>query len=641
MNKKMKIVILVIQFLSLICLLMGRVDAVAPSQPKVTAGVDSFGDLYKVSSTSSGGRIVSFIAGASISNANSYTANQVSGSANEYYAYITLPNGTYQVWAKNSAGEYSTATTIHVTNSCKPAETKTNQTGSGTVEGCSMVYSDGRQIDVGGTPSASCAAGYNMTSASSTISYDDCGKKRLPTGLSFRYCTKRYTFVCQKADVTPSPSPTPTPSPTPASSANSKLASLTLSTGNYSPVFSSNTYTYATTTTASQVTIGATLLNSSASFVSGYGPRTENLNIGKNTFLVKAQDGGATSTYTINITRNDTRSAVNTLSYLTVSVGTLSPKFSANTINYTVTIPEDTTSVYIGAGLRNESSSFVSGFEPRTVEVKNGTKASIKVKSESNAVKVYTLTFKTESSGGGSSENSTPTPEPTPEPDDNKAKLEKLELSEGIIDFDPNTFDYNISVDYKVTNISVKAKKKKKKDDVTVNGGENLELDTSNEITIVVTSEDGTKTNTYTIYVTRKNEDIKVSSDSILKDLYINDYKIKFDSKIKEYEVTIKDGVNELEITATPNDEKSTVTIEGNEKLTNGSKIKIRVTAEDGSYTDYFITTRSIKKGGNTFVIVVVVLIILGLLAYLVLRILGYKIYFNLDAITSLFKKKK
>ena len=165
-------------------------------------------------------------------------------------------------------------------------------------------------------------------------------------------------------------------------------------------------------------------------------------------------------------------------------------------------------------------------------------------------------------------------------------------------------------------------------------------------------------TNVYTVYVTRKEEDLPISNNSLLSNLEIEGYKIKFDAKKTDYSINIKEGVSQLNINAVPSDEKSTITIEGNDNLTNGSKVKIRVTAEDGSFTDYFVEVKVVGKGGNViltiFVILLiieapsdklfeVILLIIAVLAYLVLRAMGYKIYFNLDGIKNFisnFKKK-
>ena len=615
MNKKTRLLIMFIQIIGLFSL-GSRVLAAAPKILNVQH-MDS--DLYSVKANANGGTIRKYVVGTSTSAAISFITSSTE-------TYITVPNGTYNIWVVNTSDEYSEPYKIHVTDSCSNT-TATDKTDTGYYERCFERYSGGAEKATTSASGATCATGYNMDAAYSTISYNDCGNKNPDSaGLQFRYCTKRYAYKCVKIGSGNASSGTS------GQSGNAKLSSLTISTGSLTPNFSASTYNYSATTSESAVTIGATLANSKASFINGYGPRTVNLNYGTNNIQIRTQDGNTTNTYTLKIKRSDGRSSTNTLSSLSVSKGTLEPSFSALTNSYNVKVDTDVDSVDINATLANSSSSFVEGYGPRTVKINNGyTRESIKVKSESGSVRTYTILFGKDGGDVGITTS-------------DKATLESLELSAGIIEFDSKTFDYNISVPNNITNIEVHAKAKNEKDNVVVTGGDNLEEDSLNEITVSVTSEDGEVTNTYTIYVTRKEEDLPISSNSLLSNLEIDGFKIKFDAKKNDYSVNVKEGIKELNITATPSDEKATITIEGNENLTNGSKIKIRVTAEDGTYTDYFVEVKVVGKGGNVILTIFVIILIILVLAYLVLRAMGYKIYFNLDEIKQLlsnFKKKK
>ena len=618
MNKYLKklLFVLLIGVISL----STKVFAEAPSISDVKR-VES--DLYYVTANANGGTIKKFVVGTSVNNAISFNTASTG-------TYITVPNGEWNVWVVNTSDEYSQPRSFTVSGSCKNT-TAENKTGTGSYERCYERYTNGTERPTTSASGATCAVGYNMDAAYSTIYYNDCGNKNIEnTGLPFRYCSKKYNYKCIKA--TNGNASGRSNSGSSAASGNAKLSSLTISTGSLSPNFSPSTYSYSATTSASSVNVSATLQNGSASFISGYGPRNVNLNYGLNSIQIKSQDGGTINTYTVRIKRSDSRSSTNTLSSLSVSNGSLEPAFSSLNNSYTVKVDNDVTSVDISATLTDPSSSFVDGNGPRTVALTSGiTRATIKVKSQSGNVRTYTLNIGKE--GGFSNTDS-----------GEKALLESLELSAGTIDFDSNTFDYNVSVPNDVTNISVRAKAKNSKDKVVVAGGDNLEEDKLNEITVSVTSEDGELTNVYTIYVTRKEEDLPISNNSLLSNLEIEGYKIKFDAKKMDYSINIKDGVSQLNITATPADEKSTITIEGNENLTNGSKIKIRVTAEDGTFTDYYIEVKVVGKGGNVILTIFVVLLIIAILAYLVLRAMGYKIYFNLDGIKQLiakFKKNK
>lgn len=625
------------KYFKLFILLIGGfvISSTTASAAPSIVSVDKMGsDLYYVTANPNGETIAAYVVGRDCdkNKANSFlTNNQTS--------YITVPNGTFCVWVKSTSGEYSEPTKIYVTDSCNITYAN-NKTDTGKFERCYRKYYDGREAAEVSAEGASCAEGYSLSAGYSTISENDCGNKHpLNAGLEFRYCKKVFAYKCVKVESQPSGGGSQGGSGGSSSgggsnttvSGNAKLATLSISTGSLTPNFSSNTYNYAATTSEGSVTVSASLLNSSATFINGNGPRTVNLNYGNNTILIQAQDGGVTSTYTINIKRADSRSSNNTLSSLSVSAGTLSPSFSANTSKYEVEVGSDVSTVDISATLADSSASFVDGFGPRSLAVSRGyTRAAIKVKSQSGSVRTYSIVVIQE----GSSESNS-----------DAALLESLELSAGTIDFDPYTFDYNVSVPYDVTNIAVNAKPKTPGDKPNVTGGENLEPDKLNEITIVVTSQDGSSSNTYTIYVTRKEQDLGISDNSLLQDLSIDGYKIKFDAKKKEYEISLKeeDKNKELTINAKAADEKAIVTIEGNEKLANGSKVKVRVTAEDGSYTDYFIDVKQAGRGGSVVLTIIVIILIVVAMAYIVLRVMGYKIYFNLgglkDKIVNRFKK--
>ena len=567
-------------------------------------------DLYYVSSDTN---TQIFMVGQDINNVDTYKA--ISGNA-----YITVPNGTYYVWAKDNNGNVSEPTTISVTNSCSNTSV-VNASGTGKAERCFMVTSNQEESETTSEPLVICATNYYLDQAATAISVNDCERKSF-TGynLNYRYCKKSYTYKCAKS----------------SASYNLKLSNLALSTGSLTPNFSATNYTYSATTTESSVNVIATLQDSSASFVTDFGPRTVNLNYGLNTILVKTQvPTGGSLTYTIKVTRTDTRKTNNNLSTLSIKEATLSPSFKSNVVNYSAKVGEDVSEVTIDASLEDSSASFVKDFGPRKVTLNKGTnKVLVKVRSESGRIRVYTITIQRGENTETIDPNNGLVIDPT------KALLKNLILSDGTITFDPNLFDYNVVVDYNTSNITVTAEKNDETDIVTITGGENLEVGGINIITVDVSTGNGSSTNTYTIYVERREENIAISSDSLLRDLIIKDYKIKFDAKTTQYEVTLKEGVTSLDIEAKTNSDKATYTVEGNENLTNGSEIKIRVTAEDNSYTDYFIRVSAKRRGGNVFLTIFVILLIILVLAYLVLRAMGYKIVLNFEAIKDWFKKR-
>lgn len=93
------------------------------------------------------------------------------------------------------------------------------------------------------------------------------------------------------------------------------------------------------------------------------------------------------------------------------------------------------------------------------------------------------------------------------------------------------------------------------------------------------------------------------SANKALKELIVNDYEItpSFNAETTKYSLTLEEKdakVETLEITATPQDEKATVKIEGNENFKVGNNIvKITVTAEDGTTRMYSITVSKTTDG--------------------------------------------
>lgn len=139
------------------------------------------------------------------------------------------------------------------------------------------------------------------------------------------------------------------------------LSALSISEGTLSPSFNTNTKTYSATVpgNVSSITISANKTDS-LSTLSGTG--TKNLAYGLNKFAITVtSESNVKNTYNINITRTDNRSTVNTLKTLTISTGSLSPKFSSSVASYKVTVGSDISKIDIDATLTDSNSSFVSG----------------------------------------------------------------------------------------------------------------------------------------------------------------------------------------------------------------------------------------------------------------------------------------
>ncbi len=376
-------------------------------------------------------------------------------------------------------------------------------------------------------------------------------------------------------------------------SKNNYLSSLVVSNTNIS--FNRDTLVYNLSTTSDNVQISATKDDNKTS-VTGTG--RFNLNYGTNTYRVNVTaENGSTRTYTININREDTRSSNNNLKSLTLSKGNLN--FNKSTTTYNVDVDKDTTSVKIEASLEDVKASFENGFGPRTINLNPGNNTIyIKVRNEIGNVKTYTININRED---GKSSDST---------------LKEIKLSEGKIDFKTDVLEYKVNVEYDVNTFKIDALPTDGKSKVNITGDEKLKVG-ENTFTITVEAENG-KITTYIVKVTRKEEGYKLSTNNYIKSLTIKNHSIDFDKKTYKY--TIKTKEKKLDISVTLDDRKSEYKISGNKNLKNGSKVLIKVIAEDGSNRTY---TLNIKKSNNALIITLIIVITIitgGAITFILLK---------------------
>ncbi len=528
---------------------------------------------------------------------------------------VSAMNGTQYVWVKDAAGNLSSPASITISNSCTDQKAPTNATGIGQFEKC-FVYSSTNGLQAISPGLFSCADGYALTALNTNDHCSTVTNQVLSQyNLGAKYCSRVYNYTCQK---------------TSTEVVTSYLSNLKISSGTLSPAFKATTYNYSASVNVSAINVEATLNSDGSSFVEGYGSRTVKLNYGVNNIQVRIKSKtGAETIYTIKVTRIDNRSKDNTLASLKTDVGAISPAFNPATANYTVNVPYSTTSASVEATIKDSKASFVSGFGPRSVELKEGNNdIAIKVKAESGATRTYTVRIIRASN----------TDTPAPIDDSELALLESLELSEGNLAFDSKTFEYTVYVNYEVTQVIATAKPKNKDDIVTIVGGDNLVVDVESQIIVNVEDTTHNFSRNYTVNIIRKEENNNVSNNSEVSDIKIEKHNIKFEQSQERYNITLNKNETKLNITVTPEDSLSTVTIKGNENLKLGSEIEIVVTAEDGSETKYYIEIDGIKEGTNIFLIIVLIILIIVVIGYIILRIMGYKVYFNLSVIGSFFR---
>ncbi len=215
----------------------------------------------------------------------------------------------------------------------------------------------------------------------------------------------------------------------------------------------------------------------------------------------------------------------NTLSNLTITNGSLSPKFDKNTTNYKATINTSKTTI---TATPTHNTSKIEG-NIGDINLNYGiNNLTITVTSEIGTTKTYSIAItrpfptvvnpskdttnnsnnstSTKSNNYNKKKNKT-TKQDTSKiviPKSSDASLKELKVKGYNIDFNPNTFNYKLKVPNKITTLDITAIPNNNKSKVEISKPDILEVG-KNTITITVTSEDGTICK-YLIAVTREKK---------------------------------------------------------------------------------------------------------------------------------------
>ena len=226
--------------------------------------------------------------------------------------------------------------------------------------------------------------------------------------------------------------------------------------------------------------------------------------------------------------------------------------------------------------LTSNKSSYVGDYGNRTVDLKYGKNTIlIKVKSESKVEKSYKIIVTREDNRSGNN------------------YLKELSISSGEFKFNKKTTEYALTVKNEVESINVSGSAEDNKSKVTGFGNYKLK-EGVNTINIKVTAENGSSKN-YVLKVTRIVKSNEVVPNNYLKSLSIKNYQINFDKDIVLYNITIENEKS-LEFTYETESKDSSVIINGNENLKNGSVITLIVTAVDGSTREYKFNISKIEE---------------------------------------------
>jgi protocatechuate 3,4-dioxygenase beta subunit len=301
-------------------------------------------------------------------------------------------------------------------------------------------------------------------------------------------------------------------------SSDATLASLALSAGTLSPAFAAAITNYAVSVDNSVAAIAVTpVANSGAASItvngvalaSGATSDAITLNTGLNTLtiVVLAQDGATTLTYTVSVTRAVANASSDaTLSGLLLSVGALSPAFGSGTLQYTAEVGFSVNSLALTAVTTNSAATLRLNGIPQSsgvmsyllaLNVGSNTFTLVVTAQDGITTLAYTVVVTRDAANVSS-----------------VATLSALALSAGSLApaFVPGTANYTAAVDNSVATITATAFTTSSTATLRINGGTVASgiaspalalVVGSNTLSLVVTAQDGTTTQTYTVVVTR------------------------------------------------------------------------------------------------------------------------------------------
>ena len=321
--------------------------------------------------------------------------------------------------------------------------------------------------------------------------------------------------------------------------------------------------------------------------------------VGSTTITVTEPDASTGSRYTPTVEPKTIQivqpSSDAWLTNLTTSVGTLSPAFNKDTLNYTINVASNVSSLRLNA-----------------TPVANATVTSNGVINCNNlreGENRYTITVTAQDGTTKKSYVVIVNKEKAPAVASSDNNLKDLSVDGYTLSpaFSQNTTSYSVTVPYEANSVKVNATKNHSLANVVINGMDNLQVG-DNTVTVEVTAENGSK-KTYTINVKREEKvetPPELDKDSTLKDITVSEGTLSpaFSSGNSSYTLEVGDLVNSIDINAIPNSDKAKVEVTGNTNLKTGfNAVEVTVTAEDGSKSKYIINVyKKEKQTSNTVV---------------------------------------
>ena len=392
-----------------------------------------------------------------------------------------------------------------------------------------------------------------------------------------------------------------------AASSDAALSNLAITGGTLNQPFTTGTTGYSSSVgnSTASVTItptasgpGATVAVNGTILTPGSSSINIPLNVGVNTIttVVTAQDGITTNTYVTTVTRAASSNA--TLANLSINNGALTPAFAPGTTNYTVSTGNATSSIVVTP---------VASDSTATVTL-NGVNISTGSSSASLPLAVGKNTISTVVTAQDGVTTKAYTVIITRAASDN-ANLNNLTLNNGLLTpaFATGTNSYTTNVSNASTSVTITPAVSDSTATVTVNGvavnpgaSSNVALTVgANTIAAVVTAQDGTTTNTYTVTVFRAP-----STDATLAGLSVNSGALSpmFAAGTTSYTDSVSYTTSSIAITPIANDPTAKIMVNGNAVISGATStalplnigintIAVVLTAQDGTTTNTYNVT--------------------------------------------------
>ncbi len=351
--------------------------------------------------------------------------------------------------------------------------------------------------------------------------------------------------------------------------------------GVLTPTFSGNkkSYRYIYDESVEKINVNATAADSKVIRIEGIGEYTVGVDTVA-TIKVVAEDESE-DTYTVTFER-ETSSDV-TLASLSVENGdnvyTLDPRFSPNVDTYTVSVPNDIDQVEIKATASSENVKSVTGIGNKSLAFGNN-EVKIVVTAEDDSTKTYTVNIKRELS----------------------SDADLLDIKVGgvsVTDFNKDTITYTLDpVGSAISSLAITYTKSHDEADVVVSGADFLVEGLENNITLTVTSQDGSVTKVYTLKVRRLLSDANLATLEVTSDpqgVLTPEFNPNTNSYVYKYDRT----VTTIHVAATSNDAIG-ITGTGDYTIGTDSQATITITPEDGNLKTYVIDFEQVLDDDGT-----------------------------------------